>query len=222
MESSTPRIITNPSGLTYTSSPSPALASNAVFDFHQSLPTYTGQTNLIPLPTLAKALNIKHLFLKDESFRFGDLPSFKPLGISWAIRNGIIAELSEEASTPIPDDISLADLAVKAKEGNIKLIAASDGKLGKIVARLGKMFGVEGINTRIFIPEAATCDVKEGIKGEGAEVIEVPGDFEDAMREACLHAVAVDGVLIDIDEVENYVDVPRVSLFGSYMHSNVK
>ena len=217
METTSSSIFANPSALTYTSIPSPALTSNAVFKFHSTLPTYNGPTNLIPLPILAKSLNLQNLFLKNESFRFGDLPSFKPLGLSWAIRNAIIAELSEEASTPIPEDIPLSELASRAKEGQIKLIAASDGKLGKAVARLGKLFGVQGINTRIFIPEGAAEEVKWGVKEEGAEVLQVAGNFEDAMREACLHAVAVDGILIDIDEVENYEDVPRVTLL--YPHS---
>lgn len=132
-----------------------------------------------------------------------------------------MAELSEESQSAIPDDISLSDLAVKAKEEQIKLIAASDGKLGKAIARLGKAFGVEGIYTRIFIPESADEVVRRGVKDEGAEVISVPGDLEDAMREACLHAVAVDGVLIDIEAVDNYEDVPKescqsVPMFLSY------
>ncbi len=92
----------------------------------------------------------------------------------------------------------------------MKLIAASDGKLGHAVARLGKLFGVEGINTRIFIPASAEERVKQAVRNEGAEAIIVEGDFEEAVREAWLHSVAVDGVLVDIDEDENYEDIPRV------------
>ncbi|KAH7409570.1 diaminopropionate ammonia-lyase family protein [Cadophora sp. MPI-SDFR-AT-0126] len=203
-------IYTNAAAASYNSSPSVAVTSNTIFDFHKSLPTYTGPSELIPLPKIATSLNLKNLYLKDESHRFGNLPSFKPLGLSWGIRNGIIAELSEESSTPIPADISLPDLASKAKEAQMKLIAASDGKLGQAVARLGKLFGVEGINTRIFIPSDADEKVGEKVRGEGAEAIVVEGgDMEEAVREAWLHSVAVDGVLVDVEEDENYEDIPR-------------
>ncbi|PVH80127.1 tryptophan synthase beta subunit-like PLP-dependent enzyme, partial [Cadophora sp. DSE1049] len=202
-------IYTNPAAASYSSSPSTALTSNAVFDFHTSLPTYAGPSSLIPLPKIASSLHVKNLFLKDESHRFGDLPSFKPLGLSWGIRNGIIAELSEETETPISPDISLPELASQAKAAQMKLIAASDGKLGQAVARLGKSFGVEGINTRIFIPGDADEIVKEKVRMEGAEAIVVQGGMEEAVREAWLHSVAVDGVLVDVEEDENYEDIPR-------------
>ncbi|KAG4433487.1 hypothetical protein IFR05_011025 [Cadophora sp. M221] len=203
-------IYTNPNASSYSSSPSCActISSNTIFDFHTSLPTYTGPSELIPLPKLATSLHLKNLYLKDESHRFGDLPSFKPLGLSWGIRNGIIDELSEETPS-ISATISLSDLAVKAKEAQMKLIAASDGKLGQAVARLGKLFGVEGINTRIFIPVDAEESVKEAVRKEGAEAIVVEGDFEETVREAWLHSVAVDGVLVDIEEDENYEDIPK-------------
>ena len=203
-------IYTNPSAASYTSTPSEAVSSNAIFDFHKSLPTYTSPSDLIPLPQIASSLNLKNLYLKDESHRFGNLPSFKPLGLSWGVRNGIIAELSEEAETPISPSISLSELAAKAKEAQMKLIAASDGKLGQAVARLGKLFGVEGINTRIFIPSDADESVAERVRNEGAEAIVVEGRMEEAVREAWLHSVAVDGVLVDIEEDENYEDIPRV------------
>mgnify|MGYP003662588659 CR=1 FL=1 len=203
-------IYTNPSAASYTSSPSAAVSSNAVFDFHKSLPTYTGPSELIPFPQIASSLNLKNLYLKDESHRFGDLPTFKPLGLSWGIRNGIIAELSEEAETPLSPSISLSELAAKAKEAQMKLIAASNGKMGQAIARLGKLFGVEGINTRIFIPSDVDGGVAEKVRQEGAEAIIVEGTMEEAVREAWLHSVAVDGVLVDVEEDENYEDIPRV------------
>lgn len=206
-------IFTNPSALTYTSTPSEAQTSNRIYNFHKSLPSYSNPTPLSVIPKFTNPLplNLKNIFLKDESIRFTDLPSFKPLGLAWAIRNGIIAELEEESPCSIPGDISVPDFATKAKEANIKLIAASDGNLGRSVARLGKLFGVEGIFTRIFIPGDAEAWVSESVKQEGVEVIEVEGGLEDAMREGVLHSVATDGVFVDLEEVEGWEDIPRVS-----------
>lgn len=204
------RIVSNPTAISYTSTPSNTLTTTAILDFHASIPAYSGPTRLVHLPSLHP--NFKSLYMKDESHRLS-LPYFKPLGLSWAIRNAIIDELSEQASfsslPAIPEDISLLDLAAKAKEGQIKLIAASDGKLGQTVARLGKCFGIEGINTRIFVPHSVAGNVLEEVRAEGVEAIEVNGDLEDAMREAVLHSVAVDGVFVDLEEEEGYEDVPR-------------
>ncbi|KAL2069252.1 hypothetical protein VTL71DRAFT_15590 [Oculimacula yallundae] len=209
------KIYTNPLAATYKSISSPAILSNKVYDFHTSLPTNTRRTLLVALPNVSTSLNIKTIDLKDESNpstdfqRFRDIPTVKALGLSWAIRNGIIAELSESLSEALSEDISLQDLAAKAREAQIKLIAASDGHLGFIVARLGKLFGVEGINTRIFIPSNADEKVSEDVKREGAEAIVVEGGMEEAVREAWLHSVAVDGVMIAVEEEENYEDIPR-------------
>lgn len=180
-----------------------------ILSFHKSLPEYN-VTPVLSQPKIAESLGLKDVIIKDERLRFG-LPSFKPLGLAWAMRNAIIAELSETLSESLSNDISLQDLAKKAKEEQIKLITATDGKLGMIVAKLGKYFGVESINTRIFVAEETDENLIASIKAEGAEVLVAPGDFEVAVREAWLHSVSTDGVLVSIDAEENYEDVPRVS-----------
>lgn len=92
----------------------------------------------------------------------------------------------------------------------MKLICASDGNLGLAVARLGKVLGVEGRNIRVFIPGNVGERVGEWLRREGAEVIVVEGEMESAVREAWLHSVAVDGVMVGVEEEENYEDIPRV------------
>lgn len=179
-----------------------------VIKFHESLPQYT-QTPLISLHSIAQSIGLKQVLIKDERRRFG-VPSFKPLGIAWAMRNALIAELSESLLEPLSQNISLADLAAKTKEARIKLVTATDGKLGRIVARLGKWFGIEGINTRVFVSSELDERVKNGIREEGAEVIEVDGDMEVVVREAWLHSVATDGVMVAIDAEEGYIDFPKV------------
>lgn len=206
---------TNPSAASYTI---PAEASSPhveITRFHNELSGYT-PSPLISLPELAQPLKSGKLFIKDERTRFG-LPSFKPLGIAWAMRNALIAELSEGLAEPIPADISLLDLAVKAREAQITLVTATDGKLGRIVAKLGKSFNVESIKTRIFVAEDLDEKIKAGIKAEGAEVIVVEGDFETAIREAWLHSVSTDGVLISLEAEENYEEFPAVR-FTLYFH----
>lgn len=156
---------------------------------------------------------MKNVYVKDERVRFTDLPSPLSLGLSWAIRNGIIAELSEEA--PVGNDISLSDLVEKVKEAQTKLVAASNDDFGRVVARLGMVFGVRGIDTRIFIPADAEELVKDNVRTEGAEAIVVQGEMEEAVREAWLHSVAVDGVMVSVEVEEEFVDFPRVRTLPS-------
>ena len=73
----------------------------AVEAFHSTLPHY-GETKLHSLPQVATELGFSHVFIKDESTRFG-LPSFKILGASWAIHQAICARLNVPNSTPLND-----------------------------------------------------------------------------------------------------------------------
>ena len=207
--SSVNNVFINPKAAVHTLPSNIARPGPEIRDFHKYLTDYS-TTQLIALPNIAEQISVNKVLIKDERHRYG-LPSFKPLGIAWAIRNALIDELSETSVTPISSDISLLDLASKTKDARIKLVTATNGKLGQIVGKLGKEFGVEGINTRIFVESGLSADVKDGIRREGAEVIEIDGDMEVVVREAWLHAVAVDGVFVGIDAEENYREFPKVS-----------
>jgi len=50
----------------------------AIEKFHKTLPDYA-ETLLVSLPDVARELGVGHVFVKDESTRFG-LPSFKIAG----------------------------------------------------------------------------------------------------------------------------------------------
>jgi diaminopropionate ammonia-lyase len=207
--SSSSNILFNAKASTYTIPSHITPPAPEIKDFHTTLSGYA-PTPLLSLPSIASKLGISKLLIKDERLRFS-LPSFKPLGISWAIRNALIAELSESSTSLVPSTISLPDLASKVSEAQIKLVTATDGKLSKIVAKLGKDFGVKSIDTRIFVERELDEEVKEGIRVEGAEVIGIDGEMEVVIREAWLHAVAVDGVFVGIDAEENYEDFPKMA-----------
>jgi diaminopropionate ammonia-lyase len=73
----------------------------AVELFHKQLPDY-GETALHSLPSVASELGFSHVFVKDESTRFG-LPSFKILGASWAIYQTLCKHLGLASHTTIAD-----------------------------------------------------------------------------------------------------------------------
>ena len=146
----------------------PAPASAEVTAFHSGLPGYA-PSPLRDLPDEAAALGIASLRYKDESDRFG-LPAFKILGASWAIER----VLREQPATRT-------------------LCAASEGNHGRAVARAARM---RGLASRIFLPEHTSADRARLISEEGAQVIRVPGSYEQAVATAEADASVTGGVVI--------------------------
>lgn len=124
--------------------------------FHRSLPGYA-PTPVHRLPGIARELGVAQVLVKDESDRLG-LPSFKILGASWAVER-----------------------ALRERRDVHTLIAASAGNHGRAVARVAAM---RGLRCRILLPARAARARREAIAGEGAEVVVVDGDYEDAVAQA--------------------------------------
>lgn len=139
--------------------------------FHRGLDTYA-PTPLADAPALAAELGFESLSVKDETSRMG-LPAFKILGASWATERAL----------------------GRAPKARI-LIAASAGNHGRAVAREAAR---RGLGCRVFLPARSAAPRRAAIRGEGAEVVVVDGDYEDAVR---LAAAAADGVVaIEIADV---------------------
>src|SRR3954451_14576075 len=104
-------------------------------------------------PTPVRALR-PGVFVKDESNRLG-LPAFKVLGASWAIER-----------------------ALRAAPDTTTLVAASAGNHGRAVAHVAAS---RGLAARVFLPARSSGARREAIAGEGAEVVVVDGDYEEAV-----------------------------------------
>lgn len=76
--------------------------------FHKSFPQYT-ETPLTKLDNMAKFLNLKSLYVKDESYRFG-LNAFKVLGGSFAIGCYIAKQLGKDVSELTYDILTSKEL----------------------------------------------------------------------------------------------------------------
>jgi diaminopropionate ammonia-lyase len=123
--------------------------------FHQMLPDYS-PTPLVSVPELAAELGVGRVLVKDESSRLG-LPAFKVLGASWACRQ-----------------------VLKRRPG-ATLVTATDGNHGRAVARMAAHFGVDAT---VFVPEVMLPETAARIVEEGATVVWVDGDYDDAVRRA--------------------------------------
>ncbi|KZF24824.1 threonine dehydratase [Xylona heveae TC161] len=166
--------------------------------FHRSLPKYS-QSPLVSLPDLAAKLGVRAIFVKDESNRFG-LPSFKVLGASWGCYRALASNLE------LPLTASLNDLSVKAKERSITLIAATKGNHGRAVAFMARLLG---ITAKVFVPDAMDEGTRRLIAAEGASLVIVKGDYDQAVQEASRATRATDGALLIQDTpLEGYTDIP--------------
>jgi diaminopropionate ammonia-lyase len=164
----------------WTCDPAPA----TVGEFHRTLPGYA-PTRMVPLPELARAVGVRHVYAKDESNRLG-LPAFKALGASWAIQR------------------MLRD---RAPTGPLTIVTATDGNHGRAVARFARHFGHR---SAIIVPDGVHPTAVQAIRDEGASVTQVPGSYDDAVA-AAARAVEADreaSVLVQDMAWPGYEQVP--------------
>lgn len=121
--------------------------------YHRSLPGYE-PTPVHSLDATAAELGLGAVLVKDESNRLG-LPAFKILGASWAVERA----LREHPETHT-------------------LVAASAGNHGRAVARAAKW---RGLHARVYLPARAVPARRDAIASEGAEVVVIDGDYEEAV-----------------------------------------
>lgn len=100
------------------------------------------------------------VLLKDESDRLG-LPAFKVLGASWAVERALAGQ---DGAEPVRT-----------------LVTASAGNHGRAVAHVAAQ---RGLTARIYLPARAHPARRDAIAAEGAEVVVVDGDYEEAVARA--------------------------------------
>jgi diaminopropionate ammonia-lyase len=146
-------------------------------------------TPLVELSGLAKHWGLGALWYKDESKRFG-LKSFKALGGAYAVARLVRAE---------------------AGERQITVCCATDGNHGRAVAWGAEIFGCGCV---IYVHPGVSAGRRRAIEAFGAEVREVPGNYDDSVRRAAEDAEANGWFVISDTSWEGYVDVPREVMLG--------
>jgi diaminopropionate ammonia-lyase len=147
-------------------------------------------TPLVALPGLARSLGLASLRYKDERGRFG-LKSFKALGGAYAVRRVL-----ERQGRP-------------ARE--VTVTCATDGNHGRSVAWGARLFGC---NCVIFIHATVSEGRAEAIRRYGAEVVRVPGNYDDAVRHAAAEAARHGWFVVSDTSYEGYRDVPVDVMHG--------
>lgn len=135
---------------------------------------------------------IGELIVKDETSRLG-LNAFKILGVRFAL-----SRLREEGRLP---------------HGSV-LTCATDGNHGRAVARVAAAMG---LTSRVYVPKLANEARRRAIADEGAELVVVDGNYDDAVHLARADAQANDWHLISDTSWEGYSEIPRLIMLG-YTH----
>ena len=152
----------------------------APLGLHRRLRGYA-VTPLRDAPTLARTNGVGRVWVKDESSRLG-LPSFKMLGASWATYRAVIERLGQD---PEPWS-SLEELhRTLGPLRPLTLAAATDGNHGRAVARMAALLGLDA---DVYLPRGTAAARIDAIKGEGARVTVVDGDYDAAVATAAATA----------------------------------
>lgn len=167
-------------------------------------------TPLHPLSDIAAACGIAALHYKDEGGRFG-LGSFKALGGAYAVARLLVAELAKRgvANAARVSEI-LAGRYVEATRA-ITVTCATDGNHGRSVAWSAQRFGARCV---IFVHEGVSQGRRDAIAAYGAEIRVVPGNYDDAVREAAATAEREGWFVVSDTSYPGYTEVPRDVMQG--------
>ena len=155
---------------------------------------------LVALPALAATLGVAALDVKDESAR-STLGSFKALGAPHALLRLIERRLA-------PRRVAAAELLAGAAADALRdlvAISATDGNHGRAVAWAARRLGQRAV---IFVPGNTVAARIEAIQGEGAEVVVVPGSYDETVRRAAAEAERNGWQVISDTAYPGYTEIP--------------
>ncbi len=175
--------------------------------FHKQIPGYQ-MSPLKGLPDLASMFKVGGIWTKDESSRL-QLNSFKVLGGSFALYRYLQKLLGLSGS-----DTSFSYLAsqeVKDKVGDITFASATDGNHGRGIAWAAKKLGFKCV---IYVHAETTARRIDAIKSNGAKVIVVDGNYDDAVRQVAIDAEKHNWIIISDTSWDNYTEIPTWIMQG--------
>ena len=143
-------------------------------------------TPLLNLNKLSKDLNLKNVFYKDESKRFG-LKSFKALGGAYAVQE------------------------ISKNKKDVVVSTATAGNHGKSVAWGAKRLGIK---CKIFISEFVSNNRADEMSKLGADVTRVQGNYEKSLIECIKQSKEHNWEIIQDVAWENYERVPKLTMSG--------
>jgi len=186
------------------------LSSNDMLPFHKSLEGYA-PTPLVSLPGVAKSLGIAEIHVKDESHRFG-IKAFKAFGASYAIYRFLKSRWEKRFGAGVAfNEKSFKDPDVLEKLGAFTFCAATDGNHGRAVAWTAKKLKQRAI---IYMPENTAQSRIDNIESENAEVVLVPGTFDDCVEKCAEDAGKNNWQAVSDTAYPGYMEIPKYIMLG--------
>lgn len=167
-------------------------------------------TPLRDLSGIAAEAGVATIRIKDESSRFG-LGSFKALGGAYAIAALLETELSRQGVSLVAGSADLPDGRHAGLTEAITVTCATDGNHGRSVA-----WGAQRFHCRcvIFVHATVSQGRIDAIARFGARVERVPGNYDDAVRQADRQAAANGWFMVSDTSWPGYTEVPRTVMQG--------
>ena len=167
-------------------------------------------TPLRDLSGIAAEAGVATIRIKDESSRFG-LGSFKALGGAYAIAALLETELSRQGVSLVAGSADLPDGRHAGLTEAITVTCATDGNHGRSVA-----WGAQRFHCRcvIFVHATVSQGRIDAIARFGARVERVPGNYDDAVRQADRQAAANGWFIVSDTSWPGYTEVPRTVMQG--------
>jgi len=145
-----------------------------------------GATPLAHLSSLARAHGLADILVKDETFRFG-LPAFKIVGVTYAVDR------------------------LLRRTSPTMLACATAGNHGRAVARVAASRGLRAV---VYMREGSLSTTVARVRGEGADVVLVPGSYDDAVRRMAIDADAHGWTIVSDTAWDGYEQIPRDIMAG--------
>ncbi len=167
-------------------------------------------TPLVDLPLIAEDAGVAAIRIKDEGARFG-LGSFKALGGAYAVANLLAAVLSRQGVALSVTSVDLEAGLCAEQTQSVTVTCATDGNHGRSVAWGAQRFHC---GCTIFVHETVSQGRVDAITAFGASVVRVPGNYDDAVREADRCARTNGWFVVSDTSYPGYTEVPRDVMQG--------
>lgn len=165
-------------------------------------------TPLLPLPSLARALDVGAILYKDEAHRLG-MESFKALGGAYAVLAVIKRRLAAGGTEPTTR--SLLDGSRHGQAASVTVAAATDGNHGRSVAWGAQMFGATAV---IYLHQNVSPDRERAIARYGARIVRVEGGYDASVRQCAADAEANGWELVADTSADPAAAIPALVMQG--------
>jgi diaminopropionate ammonia-lyase len=167
-------------------------------------------TPLHRLPGLAAKLGLAALHYKDECGRFG-LKSFKALGGAYAVFRLLSKAVAARHGGEPVDSRQLIAGRWRDIVQTVTVTCATDGNHGRSVAWGAQLFGCRCV---IYVHESVSEGRCAAIAQYGAEVIRVPGNYDDSVRHAADEARSNGWTVVSDTTYVGYREIPIDVMHG--------